>query len=180
MVESSLPKYKINHCADGIQRVCFSFLNWDYEGTIGSKGLKIASLETSVKRDAREAVEFFTEMDYAVNEIWHPTAKDMDDIFEVLEILHLDTKYENQEKIAKGKFDPKPMYVAFYYSGHGGMMKNFVCMIQPTRKDAVKREWDDRLNLYSLEEKISTRLIGKARTLNVQNYFDCCRSNLIP
>ena len=101
MVEST-PKYKINYCDDGIQRVCFSFLNWDYEGTMNARGKKIASLESSVKRDAREADEFFTELGYAINEIWHPTAKDIDDIFEFLEILHLDTKYENLAKIRNG------------------------------------------------------------------------------
>ena len=77
MVESS-PKYKINYCDDGIQRACFVFVNWDYEGTLNSAKDPIPSLSlSSATRDEREAVEFFTDLGYAMNVFHHPTKRQM-------------------------------------------------------------------------------------------------------
>ena len=82
----------------------------------------------------------------------------------------------NPEKVANGTWDPKLMYVVFYYTGHGCMMHNYVCVIQPTAKDAKKREWDDAVNIFYLEQKIDEELVGRSDTLTIQKYFDCCRS----
>jgi hypothetical protein len=87
MVEPE-PAYKINECAAGIQRIAFILVNGDYRGLLLRNGSEIINLIESAELYAKAAVEFFTELGYGVNLMWHPDKEQMNAIFTYLKEMH--------------------------------------------------------------------------------------------